>query len=310
MTITIETWPLSRSGPLATVWSASVEAAPFSYSVTPHEFSKKIVPVESDDESLASSRSQTLIVALERSRPVGFAHLCACEVEIDNEGVECGVIRYLAFLPDAVDAGRVLLEKAEEIFVSEGRAHADAFPLFHGYSFHNHKIGILSKRIEHVTGLLASHGYNPHDGHLTMERPIDTPPLPDPRPDIDVNVERTIGKDNRPNLWVKATTKGQTVGNVRTISGPFYASDESLNTVAYTRWVDVAASYRRRGIARHLLRRALHEMHKEGYTMARLNCREKNLPAVALYASEGYVTRDVSHAYVKDLGVDDNTSNS
>ena len=42
-------------------------------------------------------------------------------------------------------------------------------------------------------------------------------------------------------------------------------------------------------------------MRLEGYTTSRLNVREKNLPALALYASEGYTTADHSSAYFKDL---------
>ncbi len=86
------------------------------------------------------------------------------------------------------------------------------------------------------------------------------------------------------------------------MSGLRYARHDSLDSCGYTRWLGVTESYRKRGIGRHLLKRALHEMHLEGYTCTRLNVREKNLPALALYASEGYTTEDHCSAYFKDLG--------
>ena len=297
-----EQWDMDRAAELHVIWVESTADAPYYYAVGPDEFATGIIPVEFDDESCATARSQRLITASDAGRPVGFAHLCASsDVEINGEDIECGIIRFLAFSPDRREVGRVLLRHSEKIFQREGFSRIDAFPLFHGYPFHNHKVGILSARMSHVSSLLRESGYRAHDGHLTMERSLQSVPLADLPPEADVVIEKTEGAGVRPNICVKVMVDGEVKGNCRSQSGRTYADLEALESCSYTRWLGVKEACRRRGFGRYLLRRALHEMRCEGYKTSVLNCRVKNLPAVSLYESEGYASVDTSLAYVKDL---------
>ncbi len=302
MTLSIEQWDTDEAARLQAVWIEATADAPFAYAVGPAEFATGILPVESDDESCATARSQKLIAASDATGPVGFAHLCAdSNVEVDGEDIECGILRFLAFPPDRREVGQALLSHAEQIFQTEGFTHADAFPLYHGYPFHNHKVGILSACMTHVSSLLTETGYRAHDSHLTMLRSLDSVPLPNTHPDVDIVIEKTDGAGTRPNIWAKGTVNGEVNGSCRSQSGRTYADHDSLESCSYTRWLGVQESDRRKGIGRYLLRRALYEMRCEGYKTAALNCRGKNLPAVTLYRSEGYTTGDTSLAYVKDL---------
>ncbi len=298
----IEHWEMDEAARLQAVWEVATASAPFAYPVEPAEFAAGIIPMESDDESCASAQSQKLLAASDTTGPVGFVHLCVgSDVEVDGENIECGIIRFLAFSPRRREVGQALLSDAEQIFQSEGLTRVDAFSLYHGYPFHNHKVGILSSRMTHVSSLLKENGYRAHDGHVTMQRSLDSAPLPDPHQGVKLIIERSDGAGALPNIRVKAAIDGQAIGSCRSQSGRTYADQDSLDWLSYTRWIGVKESYRRKGIGRHLLRRALHEMRCEGYKSAALNCREENHAAVSLYLSEGYRTRDTSLAYVKDL---------
>ena len=194
------------------------------------EFADRIRPVAEDDESFATATSQALMVATDSSIPIGFAHLCAADdVEVDGEVVPCGVIRAMAFYPDRADAGDTLLDVAERRFADDGYVHVDAYPLYHGYAFHNHKVGLLSDRLTHITQLLGSRGYTPHDPQLTMERPLKDESLPDERSDLDILVERTEGSGSRIDIQVRALIDGKRVGTVRTMSGYRYAQHPALH---------------------------------------------------------------------------------
>jgi hypothetical protein len=168
--IDISTMRADEAHQLSYVWSNATDNAPFCFPVPPNVFSAGIVVVETDDESLASSKSQRIIVAKKDSSVVGFAHLCTGVVEVDDEDLPCGIIRFLAFSPGSPSVGRALLEAAETYLLNQGSTHIDAFSLYHGYAFHNHKVGILSTRLDHLTSLLTDNGYHRHDGHLTLER--------------------------------------------------------------------------------------------------------------------------------------------
>lgn len=302
MQIRIESWPMADAGLLSRIWAASSADAPYAFPVGSEEFASRILPVE-DEECYATDRSQLLLVASSGGKPVGFAHIGADDkIKIDGEDVECGLIRTMAFMPDCRDAGQALVDRAHAIFLDDGLGHVDAFPIYHGYAFHNFKVGILSDSLTHIVSLLLQNGYSPHDPHITFDRPLANEERPTERDDIDVTIERTDGEGTRPHIRVWAFAGGKTIGNCRMMSGRRYAGIEELEWCAYTRWLGVSESHRRKGIGRHLLQRALYEYSKEGYTTARLNCREKNLSGLSLYRSEGYVQGDRSCAYLKDLG--------
>ena len=266
------------------------------------EFALRILPIE-DEECFATDRSQQLLVAIRGGKPVGYAHIGAdSEIKIDGEDVECGLIRTMGFLPDCRAAGQALLDLAHAIFREDALEFADAFPIYHGYAFHNFKVGILPDSLTHIVSLLLENGYAPHDAHITLERPLANEERPEDRDDLEVTVEQTDGEGVRPHIRVWAFDDGKTVGNCRMMSGRRYAGLEELELCAYTRWLGVSESHRRRGIGRHLLQRALYEYSQAGYTTARLNCRENNSTAHSLYRSEGYFRGDRSCAYLKDLG--------
>ena len=298
----IEQWDMDRAAELHALWVESTAEAPYYYAVGPEEFATGIIPVESDDQSCATARSQRLITASDAGGPVGFAHLCASsDVEVDGEDIECGIIRFLAFSPDRREVGHVLLSHSEQIFQAEGLTRIDAFPLYHGYPFHNHKVGILSARVSHVSSLLRESGYRAHDGHLTMERSLESVPFAALPREADVLIEKTEGAGALPDICVRVTVDGEVMGTCRSQSGRTYADLDALESCSYTRWLGVKEVYRRRGFGRRLLRHALHEMRCEGYKTSVLNCRMKNLAALSLYESEGYASADTSLAYFKEL---------
>ena len=294
---TIEEWPLYHADSLSEVWSESTTKAPFSYSVVPEDFASGLVPNLEDSESLATDREQKLLVASVDAEPVGFAHICAGPAEVRGEDTECGIIRCLAFVPDFPAVGQLLLESAEGLLTDYG--YIDAFPLYHGYSFHNYKVGVLSDRLAHVRKLFSENGYTPHDAHLTLERRIGgVTPVPIA---AQVNVEKVPTHAERPNIFVRASSGDSRIGICRMFSCQTYANLAELASCCYLRWLGVDQEHRRQGIGHHLLNRALSEAQVEGYKRVILNCRENNIAAVSLYTRVGFRIGDVSSAYVKRL---------
>ena len=220
---------------------------------------------------------------------------------MNGADIECGIIRYLAFLPGMPAVGQQLLNHSERILQENGYSQIDAFPLYHGYAFHNHKVGILSHQLDYVTTLLIDSGYEPHDAQLTLERRANAAAYPDPPPEIKVGVERVHGAGIRPNIFVTACSGDDRIGTCRLFSCRTYAGSNELETSGYVRWLGVQEKYRRQGIGRHLLNRALYEMSCDGYDHTVLNCRRKNVGALALYGNAGYATADVSSAYFKRI---------
>lgn len=298
--IEIVEWDLPEAGALSEVWAASTKGAPFCYPTQPDEFALRILPDQDDDECNASSESQKLLVAVKDASPVGFVHLCVGDVEIEGNALRCGIIRFLAFPPESSPVGRALLDAVESYFRSLGCNRIDAFSLFHGYAFHNHRVGMLSKRLEHISSLLVESRYRSHDGQLTMERSLSELAEPSHVPEIHLTVEKIVDEGRFPNIRVVASIEGESIGTCRSTSGRRYAGIDALEEISYTRWLGVNEAYRGKGYGRLLLLTALLEMKAAGYGKALLNVRLKNTPAVELYTQSGYQVRDRVFAYVKD----------
>jgi GNAT superfamily N-acetyltransferase len=240
--------PLDAADILSEVWSECIASAPSSYPVTGQEFSAGFVVDPAEDESLAVSASQELLVAMDGSDPVGFAHLCAGKVEVDGQDVNCGIIRFLAFKPESRSAGQDLLEASEAYLQDQGCVRVDVFSLYHGYPFHNHRVGTLSSKLDHVGSLLTENAYLPHDGHRTLERPLDgTLPLSSDCP-AELSVELTEGAGAIPDIRIGAQVDGKNIGWCRSMNGLRYAAQDDLGVCAYTRHLAVNADYRRQGI--------------------------------------------------------------
>jgi [ribosomal protein S18]-alanine N-acetyltransferase len=68
--------------------------------------------------------------------------------------------------------------------------------------------------------------------------------------------------------------------------------------------IAVHAEYRRRGIARILLGRVIHEARRQSITRVLLEVRTSNLPAQKLYEAMGFHTTGVRKGYYSDNGED------
>ena len=68
--------------------------------------------------------------------------------------------------------------------------------------------------------------------------------------------------------------------------------------------IAVHMEYRRRGIARVLLRRIIEQAREQAITRVLLEVRASNLPAQKLYESIGFVTTGVRKGYYSDNGED------
>ena len=298
----VEQWSLDRAAGLAAVWAETTDTAANCYAVSPEKFCRDIIVDAADDESLASSKNESLLVATEGQKALGFAHLCIGLAELDGKNVECGILRCLAFPPERREIGESLLIASESRLRPFAGGTIDAFPLYNGYAFHNHKVGILSDKLSHVVDLLTASSYTPHDGHLTLTKSLDSIDETVLPKEIDIAIEKTPGDGKLPDIRVRALHRGNRIGQCRSMSGFRYADQKHMQTLCYTRFLGVDEAFSRRGIGRHLLTRALQEMRSEGYDRTALNCRQANNRVLALYSDVGYLTLDSSSAYVKDLG--------
>jgi len=86
-------------------------------------------------------------------------------------------------------------------------------------------------------------------------------------------------------VWIR---DGRLIGNVSIMTAPYPREAEGTNSVAIIANVVVHPDYRRQGIARVLLNRALDLIHERGCVFTLLQVDERNPGAQRLYASFGF----------------------
>jgi len=238
-------------------------------------------------------------VASKGGRVVGFCHVAVGDSKPDYDPASpverAGGIRTLFFEREHRSAGLALLDAAESHLWSAGVARIDAFHYDHRLPFYHVEHACLSARLEHVHALLGSRGYLAVESEVNLDWPsfeaLD--PAEPPAP-VDVRLEWLEGAGARPGLILHAARPGsdEEVGIcVNLCVGDGTPAPEAQDW-AYTAWLHVAEDLRGAGLGRHLMRRALHELHAVGYRHSSICSISTNYRALSLYSSLGYHSVD------------------
>jgi GNAT superfamily N-acetyltransferase len=284
---------------ITALYNRSVGNVPHCYPVLPEEFATELPVALGGRAKRDLMKSETLLVAQQRGSPLGFIH--AGVVSREDLG-DTGVIRFFCYEPGNRAAGRALLTGAEKHIVERGMNKIHAYPQEFRYRFYHFEHAYLSMKLGSVEGLLGMAGYERRSGEIFMDYPEYPPLEPSPaRIPVGVSLEWKEGRGKRPGLRIHAHFEGRHVGICCSVSAGEFSSREEAQDWFCTEWLGINDEFQGKGLGRHVLQRALLELHRVGYRHASLSTDWHNYRALLFYTNYGYQVVDRTYSWKKDL---------
>jgi ribosomal protein S18 acetylase RimI-like enzyme len=170
----------------------------------------------------------------------------------------------------------------------------------------------MTDRLPPVYALLNHNEYEREEAAMWMHwRDFD--PLP-PQPfecEADVLIDWRASHNNRPSLTVRAERDGQELGICIAGSLCSHSEDAGAQQTLTIHWLNVDdPAPQLAGLGRHLLQRALVEMHGKGYRHCVLHMSPDANRPVLLYSSMGFEFFDRSYTMRGSLGSNNNCTTS
>lgn len=208
------------------------------------------------------------------------------------------------FFADAA-AGRALVQHCEQIAT---HSVLGAFPNAHGCTpiqTYNAGWDGLSDYLPATAHLLTRMGYRPHWRELHLAAPIaqlQTQPCPNQTSLAGL----TLRHPPRPPEYhgaqlISVRNDGQEIAVCSHSALTLLTADPAAAQVGYIWWLHVDEAYRRRGIARELMRLALAALAQLGCTDCWLTTTADNWPAQVLYYELGFAVVDASVSFQKSM---------
>ena len=292
----------SMAPQLAAAYNSQVRGLPHCYPVSAEAFASAVSPGPGDDEMHARLHSQSASVAAEGAAIVGLVDVA---VEGPEEGEEKGegLIRFMWYERGHRAAGQALLVAAEDYFRQRKLDKVKAFWQDYRYRFYHVEHAHLSDRLDHVHALLGFNGYERMVGEVYLDWP-DYGPLVPAAPEVcaDISLSWKPGRGARPGLDVIAHRDEKWTGICHSVSGGEFSDADDAQDWFLTCWLHVAEEVQGKGLGRHLLQRALQEMHDIGYRHAAISTSSENFRAMLFYGNCGYRVVDWTYALGRTLG--------
>ena len=256
--VSYERWMLVS---LADLYNQTIARLPHCYPVSPEVFAKIVLNDPDGEQRQSCMRAQKILVARDNGCILGFVHVAVGRLE-EPESSEHGVIRFFCLGPEHRPVGQELVQAAEEYLRDQGMPDVVAFHQDFVYPVYHLPHAYLSDRVARIHALLGINGYKPCAGEVFLDwsdYPVFEPGLPGV--DAKIVLEWKEGEGKRPNLTVVANRPDvEQVGVCVSYSAgrpwrPLEAEDWF-----HTYWLGVSEPYRRKGLARYLLRRTFSEM--------------------------------------------------
>jgi GNAT superfamily N-acetyltransferase len=283
---------------LTTVYNSAIRGVPHCYPVS----TTVLTTALEEDGGL---RERQVLVAIESQSIVGFAHVGVGFRERD-ESPERGLIQFLCYAPGHRRAGQALLHAAEDHVRAHGMCQLVAFHQRYRYPFYHLQNAYLSDRLGQVAALLGYNGYRRVAGEVFLDwpnyAPLEPPPAGVP---AEMTVEWVPGRGARPGLLVRARQGERDVGACKCVSCAEYTTAEEAQDWLFVLWVGVETDQQGKGLGRHLLRRALYEMHGAGYRHASISTAVDNYRAALFYTNLRFHVVDWTYGLARDLGGSD-----
>jgi GNAT superfamily N-acetyltransferase len=282
------------AGRLAAAYNSAIRCVPHCYPVS----AKELASALAEDHGL---RARQVFVALEGQSITGFAHVGVGYRERE-ECPEQGLIQFLWYAPGHRRAGQALLDIAEGHLRAHGMRQAVAFHQKYRYPFYYLSSAYLSDRLGQVAALLGHNGYRRIGGEVYLDwpnfEPVEPPPAEVPAA---VTVEWMRGRSTRPGLILHAYQGERQVAICKCVSCGEYSTADEAQDWLFTTWLGVQEDLHGKGLGRHLLRRALLEMHGVGYQHASISTAVDNYRAALFYTNFGYRVMDWTYGLGRDL---------
>jgi len=282
---------------LAAVFNQTLRPVPHCYPAAAEELARALPPA-----GHPRLHSEAAFAASEGGWMAGFIHV-AIERAQEPGARERGVIRFACYARGERRAGQSLLQAAEAHLRDRGVTRVTAFPQEYRYDRLYHlEHAYLSDHMDPVQALLTFHGYRRSRSEVFLDLPDYEPVTPAPaEAGVEVSLEWREGRGTRPGLVVRAHREGKEVGICKCVSCGEYAEAAEAQDWMFTQWLGVEEEVQGRGLGRHLLQRALVEMHGVGYRHAAISTDGGNGRAFLFYANCGYRMVDWTHEFGRDL---------
>ena len=280
-------------------YNTAVAGVPHCYPVDQQELASALCPGAHEGRYC-----DQVLVAADDETTVGFVHVAIVRAEL-RDWADYGMIRFLYYTPGRRSAGDALLTAAEDHVRGRGVTRILAFHQDHKYAFYHLPQAYLSDRLGHVHGLLGLRGYVRANAEVFMDWPDYTPvesAIPDVGVDVSVVLRWENGQGKRPDLTVVANCdQEEEIGVCANCSSgrPWWPPE--AEDWLHTHWISVGEPYRRKGLGRYMLQRALKEMHDVGYRHAAISTDWRNFPAMLFYTNCGYHVVDWTYGLARDL---------
>ena len=291
----------TMSPELASAYSNIIRSVPHCYPVSVEDFAYAVAAVVEEGKSHDRLRSEAAFVAREDSSMLGFIHV-AIECAEKADEAEQGVIRFFWYERGHRTAGQALLEDAEEYVRKQDVAQITAFPQDYRYPFYHLPHAYLSDHLDQVHALLGFDGYRRAAGEVYLHWPDYEPIEPTPAGvSADISLQWCQGRGTLPGLTVHAYQGEKEIGVCECLScGECSYADQAQDWL-FTTWIGVSEEMQGKGLGRHLLQRALQEMHSVGYRHAAISTNWRNFRAFLFYSNYGYRVVDWTYALGREL---------
>jgi len=248
-------------------------------------------------------RGLRLIAVERKDRPVAFSHIAVESSTEDGQTSHRGLIRVLAFAAEDRVAGQKLLEASEARLLEHDIAGITIARWSAAVRFMHSGREEPSTLRPHLVSLPRLNGYEiERSTHImTLDR-IDLmePALPDAS--MEATVETTESRGERPNFVVRLMQGSAEVGFCELESRGHFLRAASAQASLFVHDLEVDETFQGSGYGRYLLRKALWEATRLGFTDASLCVMPDNDRAIMLYAAEGFRLETTTHQLGKRVG--------
>ena len=294
--MTITRYDPAMASELASAYNRLIRPVPHCYPIGPADFAAAVAGAKTEKNDDKPLHSQAAYVATEGGAMLGFVDVGVRPGGEPGEQSQ-GMVRFLWYERGQRATGQALLEAAETHLRHCGVKQVTAFHAHYSYDFYHVQSAYLSDRLDHVEALLGVNGYKRVAGEVFLDWPDFEPTEPDPTDvEADISSHWREREGRRPAVILSAHHDGRQIGECRCGRIGDYSDDEAARDWFIVHWLWTAKEVRRRGLAKHLLQRALVEMHGAGYRHSTISTAWDNHRASLFYGNVGYHVVDWTYA--------------
>lgn len=299
MRIDIVRYEPTIAAELASAYNGMIQPVPHCYPVSGEDFASAMSATVGGEQRHERLGSEVAFVVRNGLTTLGFVHVGIEHPEEPGE-IQQGIIRFLGYERGHRQFGQALLDTAEDYFHQHNVAQVTAFLNSYCYPFYHLKYAYLSDRLDQVHALLSFNGYQKKGNELILDWPNFTPVTPS-HADVtaEVSLEWKEGLGARPGLVIRAHLGKEEIGTCECVSGGEYSRADEAQDWLFTTWLGVSEQMQGKGLGRHLLQRALQEMHNIGYQHAAISAEGHNARALLFYGNYGYHVVDWTYGLQK-----------